>query len=432
MSFELTKSLSSFSGQEQFEINNVLSMNPFMLEFKRLKCGQCYSFFSYHWHKDRTLFESTNFPLRHFCLERTLDLTGLNDEDEEEISVNRGGFLLEVKKTFYRLILPDNTFFGFKFQDEKVCYVMNFTKSTYVKESEFVKIFFSSMDDLTAFVQTYANWAELMRVAESKELEKKILVYTIMQGRWRIMSSVNNNSWLNVFISTKNKETLMNRLTSFVNDEKERAVENGMTYKMNILLYGVPGSGKTTIVKTLSKVLKKRLYLFSFSAEMTDSMFVELFSRVRNNSIVAFEDIDAFFNFRDKTSSNRQVNFSTFLNQLDGVQNATRGIITVLTANYVDRLDPALLRPGRMDLIMHFDYPGEEEIAQAFKFYTKNEHDFPKFYRLIRNLKIPMSGITGYLYRHSTDYFEAIQELLEQYNQVKEIVDDSNKTSIYT
>jgi chaperone BCS1 len=65
--------------------------------------------------------------------------------------------------------------------------------------------------------------------------------------------------------------------------------------------------------------------------------------------LILIEDIDAFFNAREKQDSRIQISFSGLLNALDGV-GAQEGRIVVLTTNHRERLDAALIRPGRIDL----------------------------------------------------------------------------------
>jgi chaperone BCS1 len=75
----------------------------------------------------------------------------------------------------------------------------------------------------------------------------------------------------------------------------------------------------------------------------------DLLQRTPPRSLILIEDIDAFFQARDKQDERIQISFSGLLNALDGV-GAQEGRIVVLTTNHHELLDAALIRPGRIDL----------------------------------------------------------------------------------
>src|SRR5690606_24910024 len=100
-----------------------------------------------------------------------------------------------------------------------------------------------------------------------------------------------------------------------------------------------------------------------------DSNLFELIGNLTENSVVVFEDIDCLFKKRkvsdDKnddsiksmfdSDSDNNISFSGFLNALDGFMAPSNGNLFFYTTNYPELLDPALLRPGRIDKKIHFD-----------------------------------------------------------------------------
>ena len=84
--------------------------------------------------------------------------------------------------------------------------------------------------------------------------------------------------------------------------------------------------------------------------DLKDDGLRQAMQRVPKRSCICFEDVDALFdNHRDKRQGGCLVTFSGLLNALDGVGDP-RGTIFFLTTNYKDRLDKALIRPGRVDV----------------------------------------------------------------------------------
>lgn len=77
------------------------------------------------------------------------------------------------------------------------------------------------------------------------------------------------------------------------------------------------------------------------------------------NSILLLEDVDSMFLQREETSRQRGISFSGFLNALDGVR-SQEGQILFMTTNHREKLDDALLRPGRADVQVKLDYASEK------------------------------------------------------------------------
>lgn len=134
--------------------------------------------------------------------------------------------------------------------------------------------------------------------------------------------------------------------------------KRGIPYRRGYLLHGAPGSGKTSFITALAGHLDFHICLLNLAERgMTDDKLTHLMSNAPERSILLLEDIDAAFLGRTATSQERQpdgyqpnVTFSGLLNALDGVASGESRII-FMTTNHLERLDPALIRPGRVDII---------------------------------------------------------------------------------
>ncbi|KAJ5492927.1 Mitochondrial chaperone BCS1 [Penicillium diatomitis] len=131
--------------------------------------------------------------------------------------------------------------------------------------------------------------------------------------------------------------------------------DRGIPYRRGYLLYGPPGTGKSSFIQALAGELDYDIAILNLSERgLTDDRLNHLLTIVPNRTLVLLEDVDAAFsNRRVQTDSDgyrgANVTFSGLLNAMDGVASAEERII-FLTTNHVERLDEALVRPGRVDM----------------------------------------------------------------------------------
>ncbi len=139
----------------------------------------------------------------------------------------------------------------------------------------------------------------------------------------------------------------------------------GISYKRVHCYYGPPGTGKTTLVKSIAKEYGFNIFSINLN-KSTDEEILYLLREIDPGSILLFEDIDSFFNGRKKLGAKGKdsgVSFSGFLNALDGVVELN-GILVIVTTNHIEKMDPALMRAGRIDTKVEISYSSEREISE--------------------------------------------------------------------
>jgi mitochondrial chaperone BCS1 len=137
--------------------------------------------------------------------------------------------------------------------------------------------------------------------------------------------------------------------------------QRGIPWRRGYLFYGPPGTGKSSLIQAIASLYGRQLVSLSLT-DMDDSALLRAWSEITATSIVALEDIDSVF---DGRRSLGELSFSALLNTLDGA-GSVEGSITIITTNHRDRLDPALIRPGRCDREFELGYLNAYSCAKMF------------------------------------------------------------------
>lgn len=167
----------------------------------------------------------------------------------------------------------------------------------------------------------------------------------------------------------------------------------GIPYRRGYLLHGPPGTGKTSLCFALAGLLHLRIYVASLNSKnITEDGLATLFRELPSRCIVLLEDIDSAglsmkrnnekeventtCDSQEDTSVGKSstsavtnvdkgISLSGVLNIIDGVA-SSEGRILVMTTNHIEKLDSALLRPGRVDMTVHFGYANFAMIKGLF------------------------------------------------------------------
>ncbi|KAK4193487.1 BCS1 N terminal-domain-containing protein [Podospora australis] len=200
----------------------------------------------------------------------------------------------------------------------------------------------------------------------------KTVIYTTRNMNWTVLGKPRLKRPLgSVILDEGIAEHILKDAQEFIKAQ-EWYTERGVPYRRGYLLYGPPGTGKTSFIQALAGELDYSVAMINLSETgMTDDLLAHLMTQLPERSILLLEDVDAaLVNRRERAPdgyTGRTVTASGLLNALDGLA-AGEDRIAFLTTNHIDRLDPALIRPGRVDVTVRI---GEATRYQAAKMWDR-------------------------------------------------------------
>lgn len=237
-----------------------------------------------------------------------------------------------------------------------------------------ITIFAPSMDILSALLTS------AKKHAKPPQDRKEIIVYMLKEVHWVNIEKIQKRPASTLHLPRDTLERVLEDARRFYSAETEqRYRQRGITYKRNYLLHGPPGTGKTSLIAILASELDLNIATTTYSKRTTPDLIL---SKLPKRSILVVEDI-----VPEDASSDKSRDFAGFLAFLDGISRK-EGMLTILTTNHRQRLDPLLTRPGRIDLEIEFDYMKRAEMeAMVQLFCNPDPHDLTTFLNAI--CKIP-------------------------------------------
>ncbi|OTA16428.1 ATPase [Xenorhabdus vietnamensis] len=251
--------------------------------------------------------------------------------------------------------------------------------------------------------------------------DNSLSIYKASEDYWRWMTYGIKRDINTIFINDGIVDNILSILDRFIK-EKDWYRQNGLNYKIAILLYGPPGTGKSTLIRSITSYLNRTLYIYEHSSYKRDNLSMLLQSAT--GGVVCMEDIDSVraVRSREDDEDNLPVDdereqpnttkvpsqimkfnvdngeSSSILNAIDGVVGLD-DVIIFATTNYPHKLDNAFLRDGRIDYRIEIPTMNRKTIDRF------TQHYYNRTIPSDINIKdIPGATIQKYFLENRDDY----------------------------
>eukprot|EP00268_Persea_americana_P037978 TRINITY_DN37638_c0_g1_i1.p1 TRINITY_DN37638_c0_g1~~TRINITY_DN37638_c0_g1_i1.p1 ORF type:complete len:508 (-),score=94.53 TRINITY_DN37638_c0_g1_i1:346-1869(-) len=218
------------------------------------------------------------------------------------------------------------------------------------------------------------------RATEIRRKNQDRLLYTNSKGGsmdprmpWESVPFKHPSTFDTLAMDPTRKFEIMADLRSFA-DGQDFYQKTGRAWKRGYLLYGPPGTGKSSMIAAMANYLGYDIYDLELTEVLTNSELRKLLMKTTSKSIIVIEDIDCSINLTNRSrpknppqspspeaaegdDGRKTITLSGLLNFTDGLWSCCGSErIFVFTTNHIEKLDPALLRCGRMDMHIHMSF----------------------------------------------------------------------------
>lgn len=250
---------------------------------------------------------------------------------------------------------------------------------------------------------TVAAW--VMEGARMANLQERIgpTVHVLRREYWEALCDVPRRGIDTILAEDDRIERLLADLRRFYAATRWYA-DRGVPWRRGYLLYGPPGTGKSSAIRALASELDRDIATLDIGrSDLSDDALTEAMACAPQDALLAIEDVDAVFSGRTAEDGHKGVSFSGLLNAIDGVA-AQEGRALIMTTNHRDRLDPALIRPGRADLHVELGPVGAAAAARLFERFFPGESGLARrFQAALGPARLTPATLQGWLLANVDD-----------------------------
>lgn len=311
-----------------------------------------------------------------------------------------------MEKDIYNYIPYDNEF-TINFKNNKINIIKNKLKYnpdklTQPRAEFFFEIVLTAETDniIDDFIKT-SNIEYKENILDDYDEPNKINCWMFDDGYWESNYKSNKRDMSTIYLQKSVKNKIIEDIENFISKDMEILYNKlGIPYKRNYLFEGLPGTGKTSLIRGIATKYDMDIAFITLTNKTTDLVINKGLKRIPKKCLLILEDIDCLFVDRKQGDIDKNsITLSGILNILDGIHH-TNGLITIMTTNFVDRLDKALIRPGRIDYRIKFNYAVKEQIEQMYNVFFPDRNDMEEFIKQTKNIKMTTSALQQFLFEN--------------------------------
>jgi AAA+ superfamily predicted ATPase len=411
---------------------------------------------------------STLFPAVYWYITNRLDLkkeSPISYFKTEDIELNDNDKL--TNKNLYKEV-PNHKQVKFNFKERELIFSQSVKKETISGSEQKIekdntvlhfKVLVKIWEDQGKIQDEFVYYCMEEFAKNQKNSEWEQQIYNNNKGKWEKKKSENYRTLRTLALKEGQKEELVSQIDTFNNDE-DFCKEMGIPWRIGFLLYGEPGTGKTSFILALSNYCKRDIYYLTMSSINDDTELNTLLNEINcRKGILVIEDIDVQttavhkrtqeepfektvtqnykerhsdedededidlvnINEKEKGKKNNAVSklsLSGILNGIDGID-SNHGRILLITSNNPKKLDRALLRHGRIDHKMYLSKANHYQITELYKKFFKQDPE-KSILDKIEEDKISTAKITALFKLHRNNAQKGLEALLYDDDTVEE------------
>ncbi|KAG2299630.1 hypothetical protein Bca4012_011201 [Brassica carinata] len=309
--------------------------------------------------------------------------------------------------------------------------------------------------DKALILSSYLDYI-MERAGEIRRKNQDRLLYTNSRGGsldsrghpWESVPFKHPSTFETLAMDPIKKERIMDDLRDFAEGQTFYQ-KTGRAWKRGYLLYGPPGTGKSSMIAAMANHLGYDIYDLELTEVHSNSELRKLLMKTSSKSIIVIEDIDCSINLTNRKKSSGNAATRSYYDMetrpggtgigsgeesgngntitLSGLLNFTDGLwsccgserIFVFTTNHIEKLDPALLRSGRMDMHIHMSYCDFPSLKILLRNYLGYEEEdvagdvLKEMERVVERAEMTPADVSEALIKNRRDKERAVRELLE-------------------